>query len=312
MADIVEIGGPFAFTASIPPTAAFTTIAQRTDGSFLVDVKFNLSKDGGNHQYGAFKYGAQKYGPDDFLFDADLDNADYSTDGGNTWNPMQAQVVDFRHTAVNPMQIDATPREFDFVWNAFWDLPDDFDGEVTFRFEFSAGASSVVITSSIILVFTVVTPEPATRIRSYGREFRLDDFLGEGPVTPWRRMATDFATARGKALIDASLRMILSTKAATTRWGGELAWDPAFGSLYWTLKHAQGDEITKDFAYAHTEFAFGFEPRVELRDVEVTYEPRGGGRQAMLVGVRYGIIAQNTPENQVFLPEPDELVVEVT
>lgn len=117
-------------------------------------------------------------------------------------------------------------------------------------------------------------------------------------------------TARGKELVASSVRSILKTKAATDRWGGELEWSPDFGSLYWALKHAQGDEITEELAIGYSELALGFEPRIELRDVEVVYEDIEGGR-AMYIFVRYALVTSDSPENLVILGDLETVKIEV-
>jgi hypothetical protein len=208
------------------------------------------------------------------------------------------------------MSINATPHEFDFVWNAFFDLPDDFDGEVIFRLVFSASPYTTII-SSPITVSTVVSPSGVVRYRAPDRTFRVDDFLGEGPIAPWRRGPNDFMTARGVELVASALRMILNTRAANILWGGELAWDPAFGSRFWTLRFSPGDAITDGLALLHAQDAAALEPRIVLKSVFTDFKDYGN-RRAMMVHVNFSVITQNVQGNQVVLPEPQEIVVEVS
>ncbi|HUV13075.1 MAG TPA: hypothetical protein VMY18_05490 [Acidobacteriota bacterium] len=310
MANITQVSGPYSYSSVLPPSAEWTTIVQRTGGTYLVDAKFNLWKDGGHHCYGAFKYGAQKYGPDDFVYDANLINAEYSDDGGNTWNACSPQDLDFRHTAQNPMHIVASKREFDFVWNAFWDLDDDFEGEITLRFEFT-GSSSVIITSSSFYVSTVVRRSPQVLTVSRRAAFRIGDYLGQGPVAPWRRGPSDFMTAKGQVLVASAVAMILNTKAATDKWGGEVPWDPGFGSLFWTLKHAPGDDITSEEAAGFAELALDQEPRLVFIDAEAERREQGGSN-ALYVLIKYGLITNNVEGNEVIVPNLETIEIEVT
>lgn len=120
----------FSYTADPAPIVAFTgTPTQRTDGTFLVDALFDMSKSRGLHYYGAFKWGAQKYGLDDAVIPIAFDLAEYTIDNGDNWLTATPQTYDRKHTAETPMNITGTPTEFDFVWNAFWDLDEDFAGE---------------------------------------------------------------------------------------------------------------------------------------------------------------------------------------
>ena len=85
---------PIAFTyvPDPPPIASFVgSPAQRSDGTYLIDGVFEMSKTRGEHLYSNFKWGAQKYGPDDDLNPITLDSAEYTVDNGDNWYPATAQ-----------------------------------------------------------------------------------------------------------------------------------------------------------------------------------------------------------------------------
>lgn len=300
--------GPVLFSPVVPPTGRWVSAAQRGDKTYLVDAKFSMWKDTGAHLYGNYKYGAHKYGPDDTVSTATLISAEYSTDGGLTWNTASPQTYDRKHSAVNPLSFTALETEFDFVWNAFWDLPDDFEGSVLFRVTISG--STIVLTSDPFWVSTVVGTVQSVAKKPV-TAFKIDDYLGEGPVAPWRRGPQDFMMARGKDLVASAIRQILATKAATNRWGGELEWDPGFGSLFWTLKHDRGDETTAELAAGFAELALEIEPRVIITGARVEYQEQPGGARAMFIYVTYKLIRGNMPDNQVFQPVPDQVKIEV-
>jgi hypothetical protein len=202
-----------------------------------------------------------------------------------------------------------TPTEYNFVWNAFFDLPEDFEGDVELEMSLSASPPTI-ITSSPFPVTTVVPVSSTVLVSERRAAFKIDDYLGEGPIAPWKRGPSDFNTARGKVLVASAIQSILKTKAATELWGGELEWSPGFGNLFWALKHAQADEITEELGKAYAELALAQEPRVEFRDAEVVYEEQDGGMK-MFIKVLYSLIGADVSDNQVILPDLETLTVEV-
>jgi hypothetical protein len=303
----VEIAGPFGFTPSVPPQARFDSAVQRLDGTFLVDLKFSLWKDCGSHRYAASKWGANKYGPDDSASIASLTTVEFSINDGLTWVTAHGQTYDRKHTAINPLSFTAIEKQFDFVWNAFFDLPADFNGNVKVRLTITG--STIILTSSLFVVSTVIAViEPSVVARRAA--FKIDDFLGEGPIAPWRRGPSDFMTARGIPLVASAVRQILATRAATAKWGGELPWDPSFGSLFWTLPHSPGDEITEAEASGFAGLAMAIEPRVKIIDSKVDYIDRAGGL-AMFIRIRYKVAGSNNPDNRVFQAALNEVTIEV-
>jgi len=308
MTDVYEISGPYTITYSAPPVASYISTVQRSDKTYLVDIRYYLSKDGSHHRYGSFKYGAEKYGPDDFQYSSDRIQAKYSIDNGDNWLDATPQPYDRKHSP-DTVLIDATPQNLGFVWNSFSDLPEEWSGSVLFRLEFT-GSSSTIITSSAFTVSSVVSVSTTTLLAERRRAFRVDDFLGEGPIVPWVRGPTDFGMARGKELIASSVRSILKTKAATNLWGGELEWDPSFGSLFWSLKHSLADEMTIERAAGFAEIALNQEPRLELVEVTPYYEVRDGS-SVLFVTIKYAFAYTDNPSNRVVLSNLETLTIEV-
>lgn len=281
---------------------AFVSAAQRADRTYLVDAAFTAEWTGAGTP------------------DIELKQFQYSTDGGGTWADASPQVYDRKHspgTGGIIAGVGTPASEYNLVWDAFSDLPEgDFDARVRASFETVTPApwESSSFESTEFRVTTVVAPLDEDRLASSLDKRRLservDDFLGAGPVAPLRRGGSDFMTGRARELVASAIWQILNTRAATDRWGGELPWDPAFGSLLWTLRHAPGDEITEELAHAYAQEALAWEPRVLVEGVETEFFVKGAGR-GLRVDVGYSLIAENVPANQVILPETATVRVEV-
>jgi hypothetical protein len=303
---------PINFTYKLlsPPDASFIgDPEQRTDGSYLVDCVFQVAKSEGAHLYGSFKYGAQKWGPDDTIWPVALSSPEYSIDGGNNWNTANAQPYDRKHTAVSPVDADGTYRQYDWVWNAFFDLPEDFEGEAIFRLTLSASPSTT-ITSGPFSVTSVVGVSSTSLVTSRRSALKIEDYLGSGPIYPWRRGPTDFMTAKGESLVKSAVQTILKTKAATDIWGGELEWNPGFGSLFWALKHAPGDDITEELAIGYAELALEQDARIDFQQAIVNYREIDGS-QTMFIDVLYQLLGTDSLGNRVFLSDLEKVSVEV-
>lgn len=299
------------------PILEFVSVGQREDRTFNVDLRYRakwLDRDGPARRYGEGRYGAFQYGAPKFF---NLVSVEYTTDDGGSWHPASIQPYDRKHTSgviggSGIGEVWSAFQEFGIVWAPILDLA---DGSYTcrLRVRVSGSITVTIITPSftLLLSWPVPTP-PSDRARSRRRLARgIDDYLGKGPVQPWRRGGADFMQASGRELIKACVRQILGTRAATSKWGGELPWDPSFGSLFWTLKHAPGDEITEELAHGYAELALAEEPRVRVTKVETEFFDRSGGR-GLRVRVHYAIISENVPGNEVFLPQfADTAEVEV-
>jgi hypothetical protein len=290
------------------PIVELISVAQREGRSFNVDVRYRakwLDRETPAEPYGEETYGSFVYGPPKNF---NLVSVEYSTDGGGAWNPATIQPYDRQHTSgeIGGNGIENVWKEFTefgIVWSPMADL-EDGEYSAMLRFSISGSITVTLITGpfTVLLTWPVVTPPGSAAFERRAIARGVDDFLGRGPVQPLRRGSADFMQASGKELIKWCVWQILSTRAATDLWGGELAWDPAFGSLFWTLKHAPGDEITEELAHGYAEIALEQEPRVRVAKVETEFFEKDGGR-GLRVRVRYAIITKNVPGNEVFLPQ---------
>jgi len=290
------------------PILDFVSVGQRDDRTFNVDLRYLakwLDRETPARKYGEAKYGSFTYGPPK---DFNLEEVYYSTDDGAHWNTATIQPYDRQHTsgAVGGFGIHNVYKafqEFGVVWAPMEDLPDgDYSCKLMMKVSGSIVVTLITPTFTISLTWPSPTPPPTSALERRAIARGIDDFLGRGPVQPLRRGSADFMQASGKELIKWCVWQILSTRAATDKWGGELAWDPGFGSLFWTLKHAPGDEITEELAHGYAEIALEQEPRVRVAKVETEFFERNGGR-GLRVRVRYAIITENVPGNEVFLPQ---------
>lgn len=292
--------GESTYSDIVSPTLSLVSASQRDRLTFLVDLRFVL-----------------------LLFDGPFDLGlvafRYTLDDGATWNDCTVQPYDWRHspgTGGVIGGISSSAQEYGVVWDAFVDLPEgEFDVKLFLEMSVSGGNPNTSLTTGAFQVLTVVPPIEEDRLASGLDRRRLservDDFLGAGPIAPLRRGGSDFMTGRGRELVRSAIWQILNTRAATERWGGEVPWDPAFGSLFWTLKHAPGDEITEELAHAYAEDALAWEPRVLIERVETEFFGKAGGGRGLRVKVGYSIIAENVPSNEVILPEVEIVEVEV-
>lgn len=129
-------------------------------------------------------------------------------------------------------------------------------------------------------------------------------FLGQGLLWPFQRDAkSDFANGAGSDLVKAAIIAVLGTRAATPdgRAQGELPWRGDFGSLLYLLRHRSLDATTRELARVYVAQAIQrWEPRARIKAVELTGKTQDGG-QALVIRVRYDLIARNVPGNQVIL-----------
>jgi len=251
--------------------------------------------------------------------DAGLVAFKYSLNDGATWNDCTVQPYDWRHSPGLGgviSGISSSAQEYGVVWDAFVDLPEgDFTVKLFLELSITGGNPNTSLTTDAVQVLTVVPPLDEDRLASGLDRRRLaeriDDFLGAGPIAPLRRGGSDFMTGRGRELVKSANWQILNTRAATERWGGELPWDPAFGALFWTLKHSPGDEITEELAHEYAEQALAWDPRNVVERAETEFFSKAGGGRGLRVKVGYSIISENVPSNEVILPEAETVEVEV-
>lgn len=271
------------------PTITILSATQRTDGSFLVDIDFEVA-------------------------DADADNlnilATEFIENGGSLTAASAQLSDRKHDAVSPLTgITATPKTFRFVWNAFQDLTEGDFNNISFRIEVDDSTTPAEDTLTSIEANTIV-PASSTDIRArrVTRRKLVDrsplDFLGFGLIIPFERGSRDFKAAGGVDLIKSSVRQILLTRGESPISVGELPWRPDFGTALHNLRYQPNDDELADLAFSFIAEALSdFEPRVELREVQVITED-----SVFTMRILFDIISENVPGNEVFLDDQTFLV----
>lgn len=236
-----------------------------------------------------------------------------------SWNPAQAQAQDRRHDDVSVplsgLPVISPGDSFNYVWNAFFDLPEGTFTDVFVRLTIEDTAFESA--SEEFGPFTVSTTKPAEDdpfAKQLARRAQIAktplDFLGNGLVTPFRRGSRDFATSRGIDLVDSAVKQILGTRAAVGEMSGELRWRPDFGSKLWILRHRKKDPDLNDQAEAYIEEALAQEPRVRLVQAEVQPDTEVDDTRLRLK-LRTEIIAENVPGNRVIVQGESELSLAV-
>lgn len=153
---------------------------------------------------------------------------------------------------------------------------------------------------------SVVIPDDRA-VTPLDRAFKLGRaaHLGFGLVRPFQRdEKNDFANTGGAALVKSAVGQILGTRAGSDFTQGELAWNTEFGSLLYMLRHQNNDVALQALARTYVVEALRrWEPRVLVKDVEVTRESTAdGGENVLSIRLTYDIINANVPGNQVLLP----------
>ena len=150
---------------------------------------------------------------------------------------------------------------------------------------------------------STTTPTPGAISRTPSP---LDAFLGYGLVRPFRRdLKSDFASAGGEALVRSCVGQILGTRASSDYVQGELPWRPEFGSLLYLGKHRRGpllDELVRAWA---VDALRRWEPRVQITAVTASFDPKA---RTLTVSLRYNVIDQNVPGNNVLLPNVEQVL----
>ena len=123
----------------------------------------------------------------------------------------------------------------------------------------------------------------------------LDDFLGTGVAAPFRRGATDLATASGVDFVRDCVANVLSTTCASPLGDGELPWRQRFGSLLHRLRHRNNDETTAELARIYVGEALGaWVPQLRLRSVATEKERDSDGNPSILaIRLVYDLAASN-------------------
>jgi phage baseplate assembly protein W len=97
----------------------------------------------------------------------------------------------------------------------------------------------------------------------------LENILGQGIVTPFRRQGGDFAYAEGSELVRSAVKQILITIK------GELRWRPNFGLDLERIRHKGINELLLEEAKTHIMDALAQEPRIEIVNIYVKQKELG-------------------------------------
>lgn len=133
-------------------------------------------------------------------------------------------------------------------------------------------------------------------------ETNVNTLLGQGILTPLRRVGRDFAFGSGTELVESCIRQILSTQK------GELRWRPEFGVDLERVRHknitdVQLAEMEAEVAHA----ILRWEPRVVLDEISV--EQLESDASSVIIRVAWRAVARSTNKNTVLT---DRKVTEVT
>lgn len=273
------------------PTITILSATQRTDGSFLVDVDFEVA-------------------------DTDLDNLTINLtqfkQGSGVFAAALPQLSDRQHSAVSPLTgITAVPKTFRFVWNAFLDLPEGDFIDVSFKVEVTDGVTPVSDTLASIAVNTIAPDtEDVVKNRRLTRRRQTDktllSFLGFGLITPFERGGNDFKAAGGIELVKAAVRQVLFTRGESPISTGEIPWRPDFGTPLDLLRFQPNDEILREIAFLSMARSIDLhEPRVRLVDVEIEQKDT-----TFTMRMSFDTITKNVSENEVLI-EDKTFVIEV-
>ena len=128
-------------------------------------------------------------------------------------------------------------------------------------------------------------------------------FLGFGIVTPFRREASDFASAGGVEHIQSMVSQVLGTRAGSDFTQGELLWRSDFGSLIEHLRHKNNTPIIQDLARVYVAEALSrWIPQIRLKKVEASKKEGPNGRETiLLLRIVYDIIGVQQGGNNVLL-----------
>jgi phage baseplate assembly protein W len=138
----------------------------------------------------------------------------------------------------------------------------------------------------------------------------MQDFLGFGPVRPFRRdLRADFAAAGGEQLVRSAVGQILGTVGSSEVSDGELPWRTEFGSALTRLRHQKNDHVLAELARVYVVDALKrWEPRVIVKTVSVTRQVQDG-ENILAIHLCYDVISANTPGNNVLLADVEQTVI---
>ncbi len=274
------------------PTITILSALQRTDGSFLVDIGFEVA--------------------DVDLDDLTINLAEFSLDGV-LFSTATPQTFDRQHDAVSPLTgITAVPKSFNFVWNAFQDLAENAFDNIDFKIEVTDGVTPVSDTFNDIIVNTLVPiTEGQVQQDRLNRRKLVDrlpsDFFGFGLIAPFERVSSDFRTASGITLIKARIKQIINTRGISPSGTlGELPWLPDFGVNIEELRHLPNDDVLPELAFISIGRGIArHEPLVELLGVKAIQDDT-----TMRLELMFGVKGSNDPNNLVFA-DTNKFILEV-
>ncbi|HEX7839685.1 MAG TPA: GPW/gp25 family protein [Kofleriaceae bacterium] len=136
------------------------------------------------------------------------------------------------------------------------------------------------------------------------------EFLGFGLLRPLRRdQKADFAAGGGKQLIRSAVGQILGTIGASEVTPGELPWRTEFGSLLYRLRHQKNDSVLQELARVYIVDALKrWEPRIVVTAVQISRDQQEG-EDVLAIRIRYDVISNNTPGNNVILSKLEQTVM---
>lgn len=130
-------------------------------------------------------------------------------------------------------------------------------------------------------------------------------FLGSGLLRPFRRdEKSDFAHASGEDLVKSAVGQVLGTRCTSAQAVGELPWRPEFGSLLYTLRHANNNDALEQIAQGFVIDALRkWEPRVNITGFGINRKASmpNGPEDVLEILVQYDVIDRNVRGNNVIL-----------
>ena len=142
----------------------------------------------------------------------------------------------------------------------------------------------------------------------------VDAQLGFGLLRPFRRdEKNDFANAGGVALVRSCVGQVLGTMASSPEdptIGGEVAWNPEFGSLIYLLRHMKNDDTLRELGrYYVIDALRRWEPRVIVKDCIVSREGTSAeGLNRLVIRIVYDFVTSVEEGNAVIFPDIDQTV----
>jgi len=128
-------------------------------------------------------------------------------------------------------------------------------------------------------------------------------FIGVGIIRPFQRdKKNDYASAGGRRLVASCVGQVIGTDAQSEVSRGELPWRTDFGSWVHLLRHRKGP-ATVELLRAYIQDAVKrWEPRVSFTRTIPVFD---GPQRLLSAKVRFDLIAENRPGNQVTLSDQE-------